>query len=550
MHLHLPRIIAALSLLTLAACGDGPATPEDGGIPPDGAVVDGGTAPEPQICVGVRGNGPAITAHFAALGRFTEHYGLPAGGAGGSSGSISLFFLESVSMNPLIETCGDRPCTTAERNDRAGLLFKSLLGYLDVLFMGDEALAFGVLSDIIGRVAMEGITSLFTTDPTAALDALRTLLESPDLRDLVNQEVLDLLTGDHPIAHGRDIAGALTAAASFDASDPTIFVRPGVLDFAAFARKLGRIGSFLAAYEPVDRVAMDAWLSECATAGHGLTWFEIAGLPATSGTCASAFADLASDYRTTLLADEASYASRADDEVGANARVLVTTSVLEGDAITAWQAARAAYLATDPVTLTVNFDDVRIGYWGSPEDLAAVLANPRGFTDVKTMKATSLGQATWAEVLSYSPAEPGLARALELPDGRISAGGWSDLQPTLVLQNMGCDEVVYLTRRGGNSGFATGVATLLGMSEAQRLELFEFGNPDSAASLSLSEADGVWCTDWDAFEAAQVAELTNDAHGAPFQTSVPYFTDAADPYANIVSSADQPGCTFGIAPAP
>ncbi len=453
-------------------------------------------------------------------------------------------------MNPLIETCGNRACTTQERNDRAGLLFKSILGYLDVLLSSDEALAFGVLSDIVGRVNMGGILSLFDTNPTAALDALRTILESDDLRDLVNQEVFDLLRGDHPIAHGRDIAGALAAAANFDPSDARIFVRPGVLDFREFARKLGRIGSFLAAYEPVDREAMGLWLHECATQGHGLSWLEIAALPTASGTCGSVFSELATTYRATLRVNESGYRSRADDLVGEHARVLVTTSVLEGNAVTLWQAARTAYLATDDVRLPVRFDDVRIGYWGAPADTAAMLANRQGYGDLKTMKAISLGQTTWVEVLSYSPAEPGLSRALELTNGRVSAGGWSDLQPTQVLRNLGCDEVVYLTRRGGDSRFAMGVATLLGMNEVQKEALFDFGHPGSAASLALSASSGVWCTDWDAFGISQVAELTVDAHTAPFQTGAPLFIQASRPYPNIVASANQPGCTFGIAPQP
>ena len=65
----------------------------------------------------------------------------------------------------------------------------------------------------------------------------------------------------------------------------------------------------------------------------------------------------------------------------------------------------------------------------------------------------------------------------------MSAGGWSDLAPTLVLKNMGCERVVYVTREGDESGFATKIAKNLGMDEAAWKALYESG----WRSLSLDE---------------------------------------------------------------
>jgi uncharacterized surface protein with fasciclin (FAS1) repeats len=503
-----------------------------------------------DICVGIRGNGERVTAHFGALARIIEHYGVPEGGAGGSSGSISLFFLESVAMNPLVYDCGGRTCTRREHNDRAALLFKSILGYLEVLKNSDEGLSFAVLIKIISRVKELNIPELLETDPDEALNALKTILTSPDVRALVNPEVLYLLaTSPDPIFHARDIVGALEAAARFEPTGDTMFLRPGVLNFEGFAWLLGRIAGFLAAYEPTNRARMNAWMEDCASPGRGMVWPELKALPSGDGTCGEVFASIAEDYRAALRAHESAYPSRADDMVGSVLRVLVAVAVLEGDAVTEWKHDRASYLAAarpDTDKLDVSFSDVRFGYWGHKADLARVTRNPNRYTDLKTSKATSLGEATWGEVLSRSPAEPNLSRALEIPDGRVSAGGWSDLQPTLVLQNLGCEHVVYLTRRGSESRFSQGVARLLGAKDEDIDALYSLSDNASSSYVSIQEADGVWCTDWDTPTNTDVVALTRDAYAAPFETIEDHFETVDDPYPGITPHTGLAGCTLGV----
>ncbi|MEM9071669.1 MAG: hypothetical protein AAGE52_24385 [Myxococcota bacterium] len=556
----------AISFLVLSAvfgCGDDDGDPGDAGVDAmgvDGAVdsdvptdagtdvaPDAGPADPPEICVGIRGNGPRITAHFGSLSRIIEHYGVPVGGAGGSSGSITLFFLESVAMNPLIETCGDGPCDPLERANRAALMFKSILGYLEVLLESEEALSFGVLADIIMRVQDEGIAALLDTSPSEAVDALEAILSSDDLRSLVNPEVLQLLADSpNPVFHARDIVGALASAASFEVTDDTILLRPGVLSFPAFAQLLGRIASFYAAYEPVDQDAMESWLSDCASPGRGMLWPMVAELPSGESTCGEVFRTMVTDYRAAVRADEESFPTRADDPVGGELRVLVSTSVMVGDAVTAWEAARADYLQADEHTFSVDFDDIRFGYWGQTSDLNLVTGNPNGYPDLKTSKALSLGEATWREVLAFSPAEPGLARALELPGDNVSAGGWSDLQPTLVLQNLGCEKVVYLTRQGTGSSFASGVARLLGADDTDIDSLFSFTDATSSTYLSIEQSDGIWCTDWDTPPTTDIGAITLDSYTAPLETDDPVFESVADPYGNITGSTGLPGCTLGV----
>lgn len=541
-------ILASLTALALSgACVSAPNGSDDG-APCAGKCDDGGgSAADARVCVAIRGNGPRLTAHWGALARILEHYGLLDGAAGGSSGSISSFLLESVQMNPAIYDCGGVACSEREAAGRAALLFKSMQGYLEVYASSDEVRATIALADIARRIQDRGIDALLEEDPDAGVAALQTLLGSPELRDLVNPEALELLaTSPDPAYHARDLIEGAQAAVSFQATTDRIFLRPGLVRFPAVVQRLGRVASFYAGYAPADLDAMTAFLDACAEPGRGLPWREVAMLPAGDRTCGERFAALVADYRARLLADEVSYASRLDEPVGAVLPALVTTSVLEGDAVTTWQAARAAYLRAEPYTFDIDFADVAFGYWGRADHLARVAANPHGFDDAKTAKFRSLGEATWREVLGYSPAEPGLDRALELPDGRVSAGGWSDLQPVLVLKNLGCDEVVYVTRRGGAGWFITGIAGMLGMDADEDRALFDLSTTDSAYGLSLASADGVWCTNWDAPSPLDLDAMTDDGWNAPLETTDPVFVAADDPYANISPRLGIAGCTLGV----
>ncbi|MEO0973705.1 MAG: hypothetical protein AAFX85_11475, partial [Pseudomonadota bacterium] len=205
------------------------------------------------------------------------------------------------------------------------------------------------------------------------------------------------------------------------------------------------------------------------------------------------------------------------------------------------------YLAAEGIEWNVSFDDVRFGYWGRSADIARAqvrLANE--FADFKSQRFTSLGEAAWRDILTFSPAEPGLARALELPDGRLSAGGWSDPVPTQVLVALGCEEVVLVNRRDGTGAFTTGVAELLGANPADLDALYDLADPASSFSDSLSRASGVWCTDWDAPDTFDIEGLSAQGYAAPFETSAPFFTQAPEAYPDISDSLGLVGCTPGV----
>lgn len=511
-----------------------------------------------RVCFGVRGNGQLIFAHFGSLARIYETYGLMWGASGGSSGSITTFLADSIQMNPQVTTCGKDACSDQEAGARAALLFKSLQGYVGALKGTPEALALQQLAPLAAQIQAEGLSELALTDVEAARESLLAILTSDDVADLVNDEVIALITNSpDPAFHVRDVVDSISKLAEFDASDDVIFVRPGLIDFEKFAEKIGRIANFYAGYGPVDAVAMERFFQSCATPGKGLMWDELASIPAGEGdTCGSLLEDAVTRYRGLLLEKEDAFPKRVDDQVGANMHTLISTSVLEGDAVREWSAARDAYFAAEDSSMDIDFNDVRFGYFGEAYDLQRIGDNPEGFDDLKTDKLRTLGQASWRTALTLSPAEPGLARAQEISDTQVSAGGWSDLHPTLVLRNLGCDEVVYVTRRGETSGFVThdrrdaqaapgGVATLLGMTDAQWAELYDVQSP-SSFDLSLREADAVWCTNWNEQSAGDISKTVADAYNALLVSEDETWTRAYDKHGTGEGIA---GCA-SIAPDP
>jgi hypothetical protein len=127
-----------------------------------------------------------------------------------------------------------------------------------------------------------------------------------------------------------------------------------------------------------------------------------------------------------------------------------------------------------------------------------------------------------------------------LNDGEeaVSAGGWSDLHPVLLLRASGCDKVIYVTRRGGESMFGQGVAKrLLGYDRdwadiksvalnnggdrndmtSLWSKLYNLANRQSSISQALQNADAVLCTDWDRFKVTNgIRDLIKDAYKSPY----------------------------------
>ena len=94
-----------------------------------------------------------------------------------------------------------------------------------------------------------------------AREAILAILESEDVRALINPEVTSLLTeSPNPLFHTQDLWAGLKNFGTFAVDSDRIFIRPGLIDFEAFAGMIGRIGSFYAAYGPADDPALGVLL--------------------------------------------------------------------------------------------------------------------------------------------------------------------------------------------------------------------------------------------------------------------------------------------------
>jgi hypothetical protein len=544
------------SSLALAACsGGGGAREASSTVSPVDESSDG-----PHLCAALRGNGELIYAHFASLARLVEELGLFDGMAGGSSSTITMFVYESILKNPALRECGGATCSDDETRARAALLLKSVRGWAEAVGESDGVLGDDGILQLVQAMQSQGVDGLLATDPAAAAQKIRELL-SPDaiqrLKVLVNPELLAMLDEQDPqlLAYNvKEVTASIEEFGHFSVDDNRLFFRPGLVDFdGAAGTTFARAGDFYAGYGPSDADAMRAFLDACAAPTKGLLWIDPNGgkdaahtTTSDGTTCGDRFAAMASAFLGASDPNGPTYPSRVDEPVGGTLTALAATSVVTGAGIQAYADGLTAYRSgrypQGDVPFDIHFDDVRFGYWGSSDALGRVLANGRGYTDEKTRKAISLGTATWRDVLSRSPAEPGLSRLRELPDGSLAAGGWPDLAPVLALKNLGCDRVVYVTRRQPESVFAIGVATKLGMTAADQVALYDLGKAQSGFTTSLREATATWCTNWNAFADSQQDPMAADAYAAPLETRDPFFAS----YAGVVASTGFAGCTPGV----
>jgi len=310
------------------------------------------------------------------------------------------------------------------------------------------------------------------------------------------------------------------------------------LDFEELARRIGRVGSFYAGWAPARPETMGAFLDMCAAPLEGKTWSDA------SPACEESFAALLTDWSVALGAapDAATYPNRVDQPIGVTMPALAVTAVIEGPSADVWREARRDWLVGHDWELQTRWQDVRAGWWGYATDRELVAANAAGFDDAKSRRAVDLGEATWLDVLAASPAEPGLARGIELPDDRISVGGWADPAPVQALRAIGCENVAFVNRRGDTGWFVRAVSEHLGMDEAEEATLWDLEEPGSGMWTALDDADAVWCADWDQPAVTNHAALFADGWNAPVASTAPFFTDAEKPIPTLVPFVDEEGC--------
>ncbi len=533
-----PTRLAAVVLAAVTLCTSGTAAAHG---PDDQPVRVRRPSATAATCAGVRGNGQNLFAHYGALARHVEEYGAVTCAAGGSSGSITTFLLESMWANPDLHRCGDRRCSGRARDARMALMLKSVIGLVDTGLFEDAR----VVGEVLGGIVDRDIEALLAgPTPIDGVDALVRLLR--DLGPLVNQELIELLlTSPDPVFHATDIIDGLQKGLQFVVDDPKVFLRTSVIDFDAFATLIGGYGSFYASYGPADRDGVSQWLDACAEPGLGMTWTEVAALPGPNdSTCGKTLGGLFNDYRERFAG--AGGPNRADDPVGLHLPTFGVTGVLTGAAIDEWAAARAAWIAAEPIPFEPDFDDVGVGYWGQERELRLMARRlDRRYDDLVADQFVPLGSASWREVLASSPAEPGFSPAQPLTSGFVSVGGWADPLRVIPLDALGAKVTITINRLGGVGGFTESVTRLLNASDAQVDALYSTTDPSSSFFVGLDIATGVWCTDWDS-QGGDPNRLFDDAYHSPLITDSQRLLRPRFGYEPVGPDFSIGGCTAGV----
>ncbi|MGZ3743322.1 MAG: hypothetical protein ACXWRA_05655, partial [Pseudobdellovibrionaceae bacterium] len=81
----------------------------------------------------------------------------------------------------------------------------------------------------------------------------------------------------------------------------------------------------------------------------------------------------------------------------------------------------------------------------------------------------------------------------------------------------GCDQIIYVTRKGGESPFAQAILQRLIKADAKTMDQF-YGqdNPNSSMMRSQANATKIKCTNWNAFDVrSDINGLVEDALRAP-----------------------------------
>lgn len=520
-----------------------------------------------DYCLSVRGNGELIASHWGAMASVVEKLGLPKAQAGGSSASISIFLLDSIASSEMVK----------EQPESAVFLIKSLEGvtfwiknqkeWQDFASLAVDAQSLGSvdwakeLNDIFTNVDQAQISSALQVfyDNLGRIE--RNLKIGQDLNLINNDSFARLSEAVRSVQTSQNLTQAQSALkiATFYAgelyktyevfgkfnaeSDNNLFFRAGIVNFDGLARQAGRIAGFLANASWKNKNWNELYTS-CSKDLKNKTWAE---LVEAQPRCQNLL-------ETTI---DKFFRTSGDDfsqkNIGQTIVSFPITSVLVDSAYRDAKVAMDAYHQNlDPefgktFSLT-NYQDVRFGYWGTRTALKNIAQNLDD-KDAKSHRFLALDEATWYEALRLSPAEPGLSALREFSSGRkthLSAGGWPDLTPTLILKAYGCKNIVHITRRGGESLFAQGVAKrLLNLDRDWSLlrttpesyndnwvlnnlgdpsdlnsnwaQLYNVANDRSSYKKSLRTADAILCTDWNQFKITDgPSAMIAHAYSSPF----------------------------------
>lgn len=454
-----------------------------------------------NYCIAIRGNGELEPAHWGALAKTVETFGIPSGMAGGSSGSISTFLMESLMLNKSYSNEND----PTKKRQILAFLIKSLKGFVEAKVSDPKVQSLFSTLDFFSNIKsrdkflkeiidfikenedLNKITSSFFSFGSKINDLKSLLVKLKDSKIFYGPQVerfhralIEYLKDETHLNKDKftqlnleykKLKAALEVFGSFNAKDDgDLFFRGGIVNFGALANAIGFVADFYS--QKQSNTDIDSqfghFINECQNQKSG-KWFE------QNSPCTHSLTVLINKYiefRKSKNSDEVINSIRINEKVGAVLPALISTSVAIGESAQKLKDLKNNYdtnkngVSRD---LNLNPNEIQFGYWGQEQHLQSIQTffkkNPdHELTSIdKSKRFLSLGQSTWITALSLSPAEPGLSSMIEfnLNNSKVvSLGGWSDLHPVPVLKAMTdiCRNVVYITRSGGDAVFGQGIA--------------------------------------------------------------------------------------------
>lgn len=546
-----------------------------------------------EYCAAIRGNGENVGAHWASLSRLVEENGMPSAMAGGSSATITMFFLNGVAGNPVIK----KEENADKKRKKEALLIKSMNEFVSEMGKTEEAMSAQAFMTELGKKNSSLATKIQRlASGSGGVSAGQISSALQKYYPLLNPEIIQGLITKPDFFKG-EVTTAVKVFGKFDAADETdtkFFFRPGLVDFKEVAINMGVIADFYQGNtDPETAKELESFTEECADIAYKKQWGD---LP--SDGCKARFRRIAANY----LAKGNFQHKALFDPVGKQIDSIPTTALVQGEAVNRYNDLKASYVRgetnRDYSAFKVDFErELKFGYFTSEgERIKRGLAARSSRGDLKSAKFEAIQPGNWFEVLSTSPAEPGLASLQPIPmnttrdrvlaerrkpvtqrwnglqyrRGVLSAGGWSDLEPTGVLEASGCRKTAYITRKDCETVFGQQVfVRLTGAQEEVPFwknlkennnkgwrvsgdtersawnRLYNCGNPQSSFNQAIASADITYCTDWNRFAPfeGQGAEMEREAYTAPvfLNPGVPESFRVNRPNGST-SQSTHPGC--------
>lgn len=535
-----------------------------------------------SYCVALRGNGESEPSHWGALAQLIEKRGLPSRAAGGSSATVTFFWLDAMMQNSEIQDLNDQ-----EKAAAVSLMLKSLLGFTQemsktqdgknlTLFLGEAqklkdsfnkkdstdgdlknyVTKLKSLSQFVDSQNWESATKLIQKGSNWGLINLNTVNDIATAIKEKNKNLSLFLISE--LKTSIQVFGAFNAA-----TDNNLFFRSGVIDFKQLSSAFAKVAAFYSTKNATSETK-ELWrrfFSDCSGNTENLSWPQI---QSQKPFCEDHLHIIFDKYFQDSTNVQVAADELLNQEIGKSLNVIATTAVITNSSVDEVDQAfkdyreqmrsdfgKSFYLKNANATNGFDAGEVKFGYWGEKKILQAIERGLKeNFSDPKSARFFPLGSATWRDILAISPAEPGLAplQKFNTSYGQklYSAGGWSDLHPILALKASGCENVIYVTRKGGESLFAQGIAKrLLNLdrswnflettpkekaqqnsiinnegdpADLQSLwsNLYNLGNPNSAFNQSIKNASEVLCTNWNDFDVkSQFIELIEDSYRSP-----------------------------------